>query len=365
MQIKLLFVEMNKGLATYCAATLLPLLAFLFSSNSLAIGLDSSDILPDCSSEYHFETERDSCGIAHLYVTKRFMESCRATQQRIFDNSIPRKDGCDLRTRPNIVVLEFDTESSDDLENFVNNRNPTHFFSALRLTIVNKMRDFDPNTGRPSGDPFTLRVDSRLADDPSRIRPPTALLTPDETPNWMHGKAQEFYDTALPSYTAAAEELQTQNAIAQHRRDTHRPSREEKIMSALQAQMDESFRTLDAMGEQCKTYRRDNDSFAALMCLFSGGGTMNSRTGNVEVTSVTIDHCMIADEGNVLCRYRADATMTGSGMMQQIASVFNTSTLFNGWTWTSFRISGDSWHVERTYDRCTKTDRGYSCSYYQ
>ncbi|MCA1772266.1 MAG: hypothetical protein LC677_06505, partial [Halomonas sp.] len=136
------------------------------------------------------------------------------------------------------------------------------------------------------------------------------------------------------------------------------------IQNAIQARVDVAFQRLDAMGDQCNTYRRDNNPVAAMMCLFSGGGAMNSSTGNMHITSVSLDHCVQMEDPDVsaYCRYRADMAMTGSGMMGQVASLVNAASAFNQWTWASFRRDGQTWQLVESWDNCRIDDRMLRCT---
>lgn len=136
------------------------------------------------------------------------------------------------------------------------------------------------------------------------------------------------------------------------------------IQSAIQARVDVAFSRLDAMGDQCNTYRRDNNPVAAMMCLFSGGGAMNSRTGNMRITSVSLDHCLRMEDPDVsaYCRYRANMSMTGSGMMGQVASLVNATSAFNQWTWASFRQDGQTWQLVESWENCRIDDNTLRCT---
>lgn len=136
------------------------------------------------------------------------------------------------------------------------------------------------------------------------------------------------------------------------------------IQNAIQARVDIAFSRLDAMGDQCNTYRRDNNPVAAMMCLFSGGGAMNSSTGNMRITSVSLDHCVQMEDPDVsaYCRYRADMSMTGSGMMGQVASLVNAASAFNQWTWASFRQDGQTWQLVESWENCRIDDRMLRCT---
>ncbi|SNY96727.1 hypothetical protein [Halomonas sp. hl-4] len=136
------------------------------------------------------------------------------------------------------------------------------------------------------------------------------------------------------------------------------------IQNAIQANVDVAFSRLDAMGDQCNTYRRDNNPVAAMMCLFSGGGAMNSSTGNMRITSVSLDHCVRMEDPDIsaYCRYRADMSMTGSGMMGQVASLVNAASAFNQWTWASFRQDGQTWQLVESWDDCRIDDDLLRCT---
>ncbi|SBR50224.1 hypothetical protein [Halomonas sp. HL-93] len=136
------------------------------------------------------------------------------------------------------------------------------------------------------------------------------------------------------------------------------------IQNAIQANVDVAFQRLDAMGDQCNTYRRDNNPVAAMMCLFSGGGAMNSSTGNMRITSVSLDHCVRMEDPDVsaYCRYRADMSMTGSGMLGQVASLVNAASAFNQWTWASFRQDGQTWQLVESWDNCRVDDNLLRCT---
>ena len=136
------------------------------------------------------------------------------------------------------------------------------------------------------------------------------------------------------------------------------------IQNAIQARVDVAFSRLDAMGDQCNTYRRDNNPVAAMMCLFSGGGAMNSSTGNMRITSVSLDHCVRMEDPDIsaYCRYRADMSMTGSGMMGQVASLVNAASAFNQWTWASFRQDGQTWQLVESWDNCRVDDNVLRCT---
>lgn len=177
-----------------------------------------------------------------------------------------------------------------------------------------------------------------------------------------HQSGTEPVSTPEPATTPARPEPANDLGIAQ---GTGRftPNAQD-IQNAIQARVDTAFSRLDAMGDQCNTYRRDNNPVAAMMCLFSGGGAMNSSTGNMRITSVSLDHCVRMEDPDVsaYCRYRADMSMTGSGMMGQVASLVNAASAFNQWTWASFRQDGQTWQLVESWDNCRADDNVLRCT---
>lgn len=126
-----------------------------------------------------------------------------------------------------------------------------------------------------------------------------------------------------------------------------------QIRGALQRKVDANLAGLDAMADQCKTFRQQNNPLGAMMCLMSGGGAMTSKTVKVSVNSVSLNRCVISTDKVAYCRYRPDVKMQGgSGMMGQIASIFNAGQGLGGWSYSSFSISNGSWEWVKTFESC-------------
>jgi hypothetical protein len=161
-----------------------------------------------------------------------------------------------------------------------------------------------------------------------------------------------------------AQQVVTLDAPPEDRRGPSRFTPTAKdIQTAIQAKVDAAFQRLDAMGDQCKTYRRDNNPMAAMMCLLSGGGSMNSQTGSIQITSVSLDHCVQMEDPSVsaYCRYWADMSMSGSGMMSQVATLVNAASAFQQWTWASFRRDRQTWQLVESWDRCWVDNDALRC----
>ncbi|WP_139839337.1 hypothetical protein [Halomonas sp. CSM-2] len=221
-------------------------------------------------------------------------------------------------------------------------------FDRLRQNIREDLPWYDYTDGRRDvvvdfgGRQFDLQlsqpIDIALARNPDGAPTPEPALTPE--------RPASVVDPGVPSLASRF----TPNA--------------QDIQNAIQTRVDVAFQRLDAMGDQCNTYRRDNNPVAAMMCLFSGGGAMNSSTGNMRITSVSLDHCLRMKDPDVsaYCRYRADMSMTGSGMMGQVASLVNAASAFNQWTWASFRQDGQTWQLVETWENCRIDDNTLRCT---
>jgi hypothetical protein len=57
---------------------------------------------------------------------------------------------------------------------------------------------------------------------------------------------------------------------------------------------------------------------------------MNSQSGSIQVKSVSLDRCVQMGDPSVsaYCRYWADMSMSGSGMMGQVATLVNAASAF-------------------------------------
>lgn len=219
-------------------------------------------------------------------------------------------------------------------------------FDRLRQNIRDDLPWYDYADGRRDvvvdfgGRQFDLQLSQPI--NIALARNPDGAPTPEPTP----GQPASVPDTSVPSLAGRF----TPNA--------------QDIQNAIQARVDVAFQRLDAMGDQCNTYRRDNNPVAAMMCLFSGGGAMNSSTGNMRITSVSLDHCLRMEDPDIsaYCRYRADMSMTGSGMMGQVASLVNAASAFNQWTWASFRQDGQTWQLVETWENCRVDENTLRCT---
>ncbi|MAN52156.1 MULTISPECIES: hypothetical protein [unclassified Marinimicrobium] len=169
---------------------------------SITLAQRASDSGSNCADKAVFETELYSCDIAHLYTTQNFLDTCKATQQKMFYWEIPENPDCNLRDRPDVVILETSAQDSSELKRIIDEKDASELVSATRLQITNAMRDTDPMTGENRADPFELWVVSRLDRDSSNVKPPDGLLPPDEVPDWLRPVAQKYYSAALPNYNA-------------------------------------------------------------------------------------------------------------------------------------------------------------------
>lgn len=134
-----------------------------------------------------------------------------------------------------------------------------------------------------------------------------------------------------------------------------------QLRSALQRELDGRMARLDALAAQCKKVQGNENPMAAMLCLMSGGGMVTSQTFNSKVKSITLDECVLSDSGAAYCRYRADTTMSGSGLMGQMAEFANALSALEGWTYSSFVSHGGTWHFQKTYDSCSWGSGGINC----
>jgi hypothetical protein len=134
-----------------------------------------------------------------------------------------------------------------------------------------------------------------------------------------------------------------------------------QIRSALQRELDGRMARMDALAEQCKSFQGDENPLAGLLCLASGAGMITSKTFNAKVNSVSVDECVLSDTGAAYCRYSADTTLTGSGLMGQMADFGNALSSLGGWTYSSFVNHGGTWHFQKTYDSCSWGAGGINC----
>lgn len=135
----------------------------------------------------------------------------------------------------------------------------------------------------------------------------------------------------------------------------------EAVKGAMRREIDRRLARLDAMGDQCKTFKEQNNPIGAIMCLATGGGAMSSKTVQFHINNVAIDYCTIADDGNAYCRYRADGRLEGTGMMAQVAGPMNSLMALNQWSYSSFTRSSGQWEWVKTYDSCDFTDGRIRC----
>lgn len=134
-----------------------------------------------------------------------------------------------------------------------------------------------------------------------------------------------------------------------------------QIRSALQRELDGRMARLDALAEQCKNFQRNENPMSAMLCLMSGGGMVTSKSFNAKVNSVSVDECVLSDAGAAYCRYSADTTLSGSGLMGQMAEFGNALSALGGWTYSSFVNHGGTWHFQKTYDSCSWGAGGINC----
>lgn len=137
---------------------------------------------------------------------------------------------------------------------------------------------------------------------------------------------------------------------------------EADIRAVLQARLDAATSTLDAMGDACNTFRRDNNPIAALGCLATGGGAINSDRLGIRMQSLSLERCMAAENDIYLCRYRVRATGNAGG--NPLLQMLFFSSQLGGVTDATFRRDYlGRWEVVRIYDRCTYNDAGANCTW--
>jgi hypothetical protein len=134
-----------------------------------------------------------------------------------------------------------------------------------------------------------------------------------------------------------------------------------QIRSALQRELDGRMARLDALADQCKKFQSNENPMSAMLCLASGGGMITSKTFNAKVNSVSVDECVLSDTGAAYCRYSADTTLSGSGLLGQMADFGNALSALGGWTYSSFVNHGGTWHFQKTYDSCSWGAGGINC----
>jgi hypothetical protein len=249
------------------------------SSNLLAQTLELKDLSSDCPRAYIVETERNSCAIVHLYTTRGFLENCKATQQRLFDQMLPKRRGCNASMHPDVVVIEFTAESPNALHSFVINRMAYRFFAATRLKIGNGMSSVAAEAGTPGGDSPSFHVVSRLAleesDDIS-----VAVLTPEQAPAWMRDDLRELYQEELEYRRKASEnpKLTIEPIIRRASGWEIQLSRDpdalrESIASDVKAPAASAYRTFD--------YTRESERAAAIANIEKGLSELAEREGRV------------------------------------------------------------------------------------
>lgn len=135
----------------------------------------------------------------------------------------------------------------------------------------------------------------------------------------------------------------------------------EDVKGAMRREIDRRLARLDAMGDQCNTFKEQNNPIGAIMCLATGGGALSSKSVQFHINNVAIDYCTIADDGNAYCRYRADGRLDGTGIMGQVAGPMNSLMALNQWSYSSFTRSGGQWEWVKTYDSCDFTDGRIRC----
>jgi hypothetical protein len=136
---------------------------------------------------------------------------------------------------------------------------------------------------------------------------------------------------------------------------------ETDIRNALQRELDGRIARLDALAAQCNNLRDGQNLAAGLMCLASGGGMVTSKTFSAQVNSIALDECVRSNAGVAYCRYRPNTTMSGAGLMGQMADFANALSSIGGWTYSSFVSHGGTWHFQKTYDDCSWGDGGINC----
>lgn len=137
----------------------------------------------------------------------------------------------------------------------------------------------------------------------------------------------------------------------------------EEIRDALRRDIAARMAVMDAMAGQCDAMRRDQNPLSAVACMMSGFGMASSESVRIDLRSVALDECVAAEGGLAFCRYRTDASMSGAGMMGQIAGFANAAMRLNGPSYASFAREGGQWRLEKVYDRCTWGDGAINCQW--
>lgn len=133
---------------------------------------------------------------------------------------------------------------------------------------------------------------------------------------------------------------------------------ERDIRTALQRKLDSAMKEVDAMGNMCASVGETEDPIAAVMCLFTLGGNLNSTTMGMHVQSTTLDRCHAMVSGIFICRYKA--TLRESSGSHPFVSMFTSLSEIDGYRYAGFRTDSDGWYVEQVYDNCTFNEDGDS-----
>lgn len=139
------------------------------------------------------------------------------------------------------------------------------------------------------------------------------------------------------------------------------PSAEE-IKVALQERLNVGFKRLDAMGDMCKDVQRNQNPIAAVMCLSTLGGQLNSRSMGMNVSQVTLDKCHAMKSKSFICRYKANIS-GNPGNQNPWMGMMTALRDFAGYQYASFVRSGSGWSVQRIYESCTISAESANCTY--
>ncbi|MEP1332037.1 MAG: hypothetical protein ABJK43_05010, partial [Lentilitoribacter sp.] len=135
------------------------------------------------------------------------------------------------------------------------------------------------------------------------------------------------------------------------------------IKVALQSKLNIGLKTYDAMGDLCKDVKRSQNPFAAMMCIATLGGNINSKTIGMNVSSVDLDKCHSRKQGGFICRYNARISGNETSRKNPWIGLITALKDLSGYQYASFVRSNNTWLVEQIYESCRISETSSHCTY--